>query len=101
MNAKSTQTDKEPTVRRGRPEIVDEFSHLPVSRQRKWQLRQMAKGGCRICGQTAISGGYCLKHLVHEREYCAERFGCKRENLNCKSRLMEKQMETQSARWEA
>ena len=50
MNAKSTQTDKEPTVRRGRPEIVDEFSHLPVSRQRKWQLRQMAKGGCRICG---------------------------------------------------
>jgi len=74
----------------GRPGIVDEFSALPVSRQRKWQLRQMAKGGCRICGQAAISKGYCLKHLVQERDHSAQRFGYQRQNLNCKSRLLEK-----------
>ena len=74
----------------GRPGIEDEFAHLPVSRQRKWQLRQMAKGGCRICGQTAISKGYCLKHLVQERDHSASRFGYQRQNQNCKSRLLEK-----------
>jgi hypothetical protein len=99
MNAKQVIEFKETSNRRGRPEIVDEFTHLPVSRQRKWQLRQMAKGGCRICGNPAISGGYCLKHLVHEREYSAERFGCKRANLNCKSRLMEKLVEAHPMQW--
>jgi len=83
----------------GRPEIVDEFTNLPVSRQRKWQLRKMAAGGCRICGQAAISGGYCLKHLVQERDHSAERFGYKRENQNCKSRLMEKLIERPPSRW--
>lgn len=92
---------KQPPPRRkiGRPEIVDEFTNLPVSRQRKWQLRKMAQGGCRICGQAAISGGYCLKHLVQERDHSAERFGYKRENQNCKSRLMEKLIERPPARW--
>jgi hypothetical protein len=78
----------------GRPGIVDEFSGLPVSRQRKWQLRQMAKGGCRICGQTAISKGYCLKHLVQERDHSANRFGYQRQNLNCKSRLLERYLKS-------
>jgi len=83
----------------GRPGIVDEFAGLPVSRQRKWQLRQMAKGGCRICGQTAITKGYCLKHLVRERDYSAERFGYQRANQNCKSRLLEKFVKTVASRW--
>lgn len=78
----------------GRPGIVDEFSGLPVSRQRKWQLRQMAKGGCRICGQVAISKGYCLKHLVQERDHSANRFGYQRQNQNCKSRLLERYLKS-------
>ena len=99
---KQTLKDLKPQPPRrkiGRPEIVDEFTHLPVSRQRKWQLRKMAQGGCRICGQAAISGGYCLKHLVQERDHSAERFGYKRENQNCKSRLMQKLIERPPSRW--
>ena len=80
--------------KRGRPSIKDEFAELPVSRQRKWQLRQMARGGCRICGEPATSVGLCLKHLVKEREYSAERFGYKRKNQFCKSRLLEKLAQT-------
>ena len=100
---KPTPTDlkqpKRPVKKIGRPEIIDEFTNLPVSRQRKWQLRKMAQGGCRICGQAAISGGYCLKHLVQERDHSAERFGYKRENQNCKSRLMQKLIERPPGRW--
>ena len=76
--------------KRGRPSIQDEFTNLPVSRQRKWQLRQIAQGGCRICGQPATSVGLCLKHMVKEREHTAARFGYKRKNEFCKSRLLEK-----------
>ena len=98
MNAKTKPTmptaivvEPEPAKRkRGRPSIKDEFADLPVSRQRKWQLRQMARGGCRICGQPASSTGLCLKHLVQERDYTAKRFAYKRKNQFCKSRLLEK-----------
>lgn len=30
--------------------IIDEFAKLPVSRQRKWQMRQQKKGLCNNCG---------------------------------------------------
>jgi len=91
-----TATIEQPPAKRkrGRPSIKDEFADLPVSRQRKWQLRQMARGGCRICGKPATSAGLCLKHLVKEREYSADRFGYKRQNKFCKSRLLEQLAQT-------
>lgn len=47
----------------GRPPILDEFTNLPVSRQRKWQLRQNAKGRCVICGQPRPGHRTCCdKH---------------------------------------
>jgi len=41
--------------------IQDKFARLEVSRQRKWQLRQIAKGRCQTCGREA-SSGRCPKH---------------------------------------
>ena len=35
----------------GRPPIQDEFTHLRVSRQRKWELRMMKECRCRKCGR--------------------------------------------------
>jgi len=48
--------------------IKDEFTDLPVSRQRKYQLRMQRAGRCTICGKQAISDYYCLDHMKACRE---------------------------------
>jgi len=75
--------------KRGRPARLDEFTNLPISRQRKWQLRQMAHGGCVQCGQPVVSGHKCLRHLIQSREATARKHGFKSQ-YNSKSRLLEK-----------
>lgn len=32
--------------------IIDEFTALPISNRRKWQLRQKRDGKCTLCGQA-------------------------------------------------
>lgn len=49
--------------------INDKFTNLPVSRQRKYQLRKRAAGKCEICGTQPIYKnkycvGCCEKHGV-------------------------------------
>ncbi len=51
-----------------RKKIKDEFTDLPVSRQRKYQLRMQRAGRCMICGKQAISSRYCLHHMKVCRE---------------------------------
>jgi hypothetical protein len=51
-----------------RPAIKDEFAALPISRQRKWQLRKAKAGRCERCGAPAGFGTQCLKHLILARE---------------------------------
>jgi len=51
-----------------RKKIKDEFTDLPVSRQRKYQLRMHRAGCCMICGKKAISSRCCLDHLKTRRE---------------------------------
>ena len=46
-----------------RKAIKDEFSDLPVSRQRKYQLRMGRDGRCVICGESA--GGKVLLSESH------------------------------------
>jgi hypothetical protein len=58
--------------------IRDEFTDLPVSRQRKYQLRMRRDKRCTQCGQPAIQGSRCLKHLIEARERKRARLGCKR-----------------------
>jgi hypothetical protein len=49
-------------------QIQDEFSALPISRQRRYQLRREKAGLCRVCGKPAAKGlngrtiGLCAKH---------------------------------------
>lgn len=47
---------------------MDEFAHLPISRQRKYQLRKKRDRCCTECGAPAAAGSRCLKHLVLARE---------------------------------
>ena len=58
--------------------IEDKFTDLPISRQRKYQLRMKRKGRCTECGEPAVQGSRCLKHLVKARERQREKRGLKR-----------------------
>ena len=88
------------TRKRGRPGLEDEFSHLPISRQRKWQLRQIAAGGCDICGKPVVSGHKCLRHMVMARETAHRKNGFK-TTYQSKSRLLESLVNQVSpSKWE-
>jgi len=58
--------------------IVDEFTELPISRQRKYQLRMQRDSRCTECGEKAVQGSRCLKHLVKARERQRKKRGLKR-----------------------
>ena len=58
--------------------IQDEFTKLPVSRQRKYQLRMKRDQRCTECGQPAVQGSRCLKHLIKARERQRDKRGLKR-----------------------
>jgi hypothetical protein len=61
-----------------RPRIQDEFTALPISRQRKYQLRMQRDRRCTECGEPASIGSRCLKHLVKARERQRTKRGLKR-----------------------
>ncbi len=61
-----------------RQEIQDEFTGLPISRQRKYQLRRQRDGLCTQCGEPVEQGGRCVKHLVEARERQRRLHGLKR-----------------------
>ncbi len=65
-----------------RRRIVDEFTDLPISRQRKYQLRMARDKRCTECGAPAIQGSRCLKHLVKARERQRKKRGLKRRYYN-------------------
>ncbi len=58
--------------------IEDEFALLPISRQRKYQLRRARDGRCTQCGKPVVEGKRCLKHLVEARERQRRAQGLKR-----------------------
>jgi hypothetical protein len=62
--------------------IVDEFTHLPISRQRKYQMRRQRDKRCTECGDPAAQGSRCLKHLVKARERQRKKRGLKRRYYN-------------------
>ena len=61
-----------------RPRIEDEFTKLPISRQRKYQLRMQRDKRCTECGAQAMEGSRCLEHLVKARERQRKKRGLKR-----------------------
>jgi hypothetical protein len=61
-----------------RKAIEDEFTALPVSRQRKYQLRMQRDKRCTECGEPAAAGSRCVNHLVMARERQRRKRGLKR-----------------------
>ncbi|MCX6887400.1 MAG: hypothetical protein WCR20_02670 [Verrucomicrobiota bacterium] len=62
--------------------ITDEFTHLEISRQRKYQLRMQRDKRCTECGAPAAQGSRCIEHLVKARERQRTKRGLKRRYLN-------------------
>ena len=57
--------------------IIDQFTELPVSRQRKQQLRRKAKGLCEApgCPDPPLGDSYCKKHLRIKSARLRRKFG--------------------------
>ena len=73
-----------------RRRIKDEFTDLPISRQRKYQLRMQGDSRCTECGEEAVQGSRCLKHLVKARERQRRKRGLKRRYYGTLSYQLQK-----------
>jgi hypothetical protein len=63
---------------------------MRTSRQRKYQLRMLRDKRCTECGEPAVQGSRCLKHLIKARERQRKKRGLKRRYYNTLSyRLQE------------
>jgi hypothetical protein len=74
--------------------IQDEFTNLKISRQRKYQLRMQRDKRCTECGEPAVQGSRCLKHLVRARERQRKKRGLTRRYFNTLSYRLEAQLES-------
>jgi hypothetical protein len=79
---KKLRSAKERPMRRG---IQDEFSSLNVSRQRRYQLRKQRDNLCVLCGEPAVRGSRCLRHLIAARERQRKRAGTRGRYVNAQS----------------
>lgn len=52
------------TQKEHRNSFLDEFTSLPVSRQRKWQLRHRRDGKCKLCNSETADHNvsFCQHH---------------------------------------
>jgi len=60
-------------IKPGPKPILDEFTNLPVSRQRKKQLRNIKNGLCMICSKKIYKSYRCKKHYYKHLIYARER----------------------------
>lgn len=74
-----------------RKRIKDEFTDRRISRQRKYQLRMLRDKRCTECGQPAVQGSRCLKHLIKARERQRKKRGLRRRYYNTLSYRLQEQ----------
>ena len=69
--------------------IQDEFTDLPISRQRKWQLRRSKTGKCQQCGQRFETGanGHCLHCMIKRLDNSRKRSGHRKRYRSLSWRL--------------
>ncbi len=70
--------------------MIDKFTYLPISRQRRYQLRKERTKKCILCGAPAV-GLRCLRHMIQARELKRKKLGLKRRYKSLTYRLAKKQ----------
>jgi hypothetical protein len=78
--------------------IEDEFTHLKISRQRKYQMRKLRDRRCTECGRPAVKGTRCLEHLIRARERQRKVRGLKRRYTNTLSYQLERRISEAKAK---
>lgn len=73
--------------------IQDKFTHLPVSRQRKYQLRKLQQKRCIICGEPAVNATHCLFHVVKYRERHRAKMNFQRRHFGARSYELQRSAE--------
>jgi hypothetical protein len=81
--------------------IEDEFTRLPISRQRKYQLRMQRDRRCTECGEPSVKASRCLKHLIKARERQRKNRGLKRLYYGTLSYKLESAANTRARRQRA
>jgi len=76
-----------PAARMPMPRIQDEFTNLPISRNKKFRLRRAKAGLCFLCGKPTFGSTSCLKHLKLARERSRAASGARRRNNSYSYRL--------------
>jgi hypothetical protein len=69
--------------------ILDRFTKLGVSRQRKYQMRHDRAGLCNLCPRPAVMAFHCLEHAVRNREDQRVRQKSGRRNFGSKTYRLE------------
>jgi hypothetical protein len=77
------------TPGKARNAIEDKFADLPVLHQRKSQLRLERFKRCRLCGELAVMGAFCLEHGIAHRERARKKLVRKRRNNDRLSHRLE------------
>src|SRR6266404_9365146 len=70
--------------------ITDEFTDLPISRQRKKQLRWEKNGRCETCGALAVTNHHCLRDAVKDRERQRRPKGYVKRHRNAASYIIQR-----------
>jgi hypothetical protein len=67
--------------------IQDEFSNLPITRQRKEQLRHVRDGKCQYCSNPLAKESTlnCVTHMIKIRERQRKNRGRKKRYLGSRS----------------
>ena len=81
-----------------RKRIKDEYTDLRLSRQRKYQLRMLRDRRCTECGEPAVQGSRCLKHLIKARERQRKKRGLKRRYYNTLSYRLQEHERTETTK---
>jgi hypothetical protein len=69
--------------------VHDEFEYMPISRQRRYQLRHKRDGLCALCPARAVMNVFCLKHWIPARERQRKALSCVHRNLGARSYQLE------------
>ena len=72
-----------------RKPIQDELTAMPISRQRKYQLRMQKQKRCTMCGEEAVTRSYCLKHAVEYREKSRKKLKLRRRYCGALTYIMQ------------
>lgn len=69
--------------------IIDEYTHRDdLSPQRKYALRKIRDGKCKVCGKKLVMAQLCLVHGIAERERRRATNGHKRRYRRAKTYVL-------------